>query len=273
MYGKIFASIYDGTLADNWQALVTFEQMIVLCDADGVLDMTAAGLSRRTGIPLEIIQEGIRFLELPDRQSKSDVEEGRRITRLDAHRDWGWKLVNHAYYKGLVDADTVREQNRVRQQRMREKRRDPEATEQVDLLDGVTVRHGASRCVTEDHAESRHTDTDTNTTDTDTSSPVDRIFFLWKTTYEHPRAKLDDKRRKKIIAALKLGYSVEELCHAIGGYKFSPHHMGKNETSTIYDDLELYLRDAAHIDKGLQLWEQSKQGNPDSQGPGHGVLA
>ena len=42
MYGKIFHSIYDGTLAEDWRAPITFQQLIVLCDADGIVDIIVA---------------------------------------------------------------------------------------------------------------------------------------------------------------------------------------------------------------------------------------
>lgn len=88
MYGKIFDSMYDGTISANWQGLVTFQQMIVLCDADGVIDMTPPALSRRTGIPLEIIEKGIEFLE--------SIEA---ITRKYNHSPYGWFLEKAKDYK------------------------------------------------------------------------------------------------------------------------------------------------------------------------------
>ena len=124
MYGKIFEQIYDGTLVANWKALVTFQQMIVLCDADGTIDMTPQAISSRTGIPLEIIGEGISYLEQEDPYSRSPDENGKRITRLDEHRPWGWSIVNHGKYKSLQDADTIRHQNKIRKQRQRERSRD-----------------------------------------------------------------------------------------------------------------------------------------------------
>lgn len=68
-YGKIFKQIYDGTLVEHWQALITFQQMIVLCDPSGVIDMTAETLSRRTGIPLSILRAGLQQLESIDEYS------------------------------------------------------------------------------------------------------------------------------------------------------------------------------------------------------------
>lgn len=120
-YGKLFAAMYDGTLGANWQALVTFQQMIVLCDSEGILDMTPEAIARRTNIPLEIITEGIKVLEAPDRASRTPEDEGRRIRRLDDSRAWGWYLVNHAYYKGLRTRDEIRERERLKKQKQREK--------------------------------------------------------------------------------------------------------------------------------------------------------
>ncbi len=120
MYGKIFESIYDGTLAEDWRALITFQQFIVLSDADGMVDMTPSAISRRTGIP---IKAGIEILECADPYSRTEGEDGRRLELIDSHRPWGWHIVNHNKYKSLQDSDTVREQTRERVRKHREKKR------------------------------------------------------------------------------------------------------------------------------------------------------
>jgi hypothetical protein len=79
---------------------------------------------------------------------------------------------------------------------------------------------------------------------------IKRIFALWCTTYGHEQAALDPKRRKLIGEWLKL-YSEADLCACISGYKNSPHHMGQNKSDTVYDSIELMLRDAKHIDAGI----------------------
>lgn len=121
MYGKLFRQMYDSTLAEDWRALVTFQQLIILCDIDGVVDMTPGAISRTTNIPLDIIEPGLQVLEQADPTSRSQDADGKRIERLDDHRGWGWKIVNYKKYRHLVDAETVREQNRERQRRYREK--------------------------------------------------------------------------------------------------------------------------------------------------------
>ena len=106
MYGKLFESMYDGTLVEDWRALITFQQMIVLCDPDGIVDVTPAALSRRTGIPIEHIEKGIGILEGEDPYSRTPDSDGRRIVRLDDHRQWGWYIVNHKKYPSVVAPGT-----------------------------------------------------------------------------------------------------------------------------------------------------------------------
>ena len=100
MYGKLFSQMYDGTLATKgpWQALITFQQLIILADKHGVVDMTPEAIARRTTIPLKIIQDGITRLLEADPDSRSPNEEGRRITQLSDSRTWGWQIVNYQHY-------------------------------------------------------------------------------------------------------------------------------------------------------------------------------
>jgi hypothetical protein len=85
---------------------------------------------------------------------------------------------------------------------------------------------------------------------TDRAEIIERVFAHWQSTWGHPTAKLDDKRRKVIAKALE-HYSEASLCECISGYRNSPHHLGDNDRNTVYDSIELFLRDAQHIDSGL----------------------
>ncbi len=144
VFAKIFSSIYDGTLADNWQALVTFQQILILADPhSGVLDMTPAAIARRTGIPLEIIEAGIAALEGPDPSSRSGAMEGRRIARLSDDRTWGWWIVNHDEYRRRITAAEKREADRDRIAAKRAEAR----TDNDDVSHGVAECRKASRVV------------------------------------------------------------------------------------------------------------------------------
>lgn len=122
MYGKLFEQMYDGTLATKgpWQALVTFQQLIILANKHGDVDMTPEAIARRTTIPLEIIQQGIAALEEPDPGSRSPGLEGRRIVRLSEHRAWGWNVVNYGHYRKMRSEDERREYMKLYQRRRRE---------------------------------------------------------------------------------------------------------------------------------------------------------
>lgn len=126
MYGKIFESMYDGTLVSRgpWQAVVTFQQLIVLANRDGVVDMTPEAISRRTSIPLDIITLGLEELMKPDPRSRTPDDEGRRITLLEAHRDWGWHIVNHEKYRQMRNAEERREYLRVKKTESRARRKE-----------------------------------------------------------------------------------------------------------------------------------------------------
>lgn len=80
--------------------------------------------------------------------------------------------------------------------------------------------------------------------------PAEQVFNHWKVEFNHPRAQLDAKRHRVITAALKT-YDEATLRAAISGYRQSAHHMGENERRTVYDDIELFLRDSKHIEAGL----------------------
>lgn len=138
MYGKIFESIYEGSLYGQWEAIVTMQQLIVICDPDGNVDMTPQAISGKTSIPFDIIKKGLDVLSELDPYTRTPGEEGRRITLIDDHKPWGWHLVNHEKYKRLVDIETVREQTRERVRKHR-------------VLQGVTVTDG-NGCVTDGNA-------------------------------------------------------------------------------------------------------------------------
>lgn len=147
MYGKLFAQMYDGTLATKgpWEALVTFQQLIILADKNGVVDMTPEAIARRTTIPLEIVLKGLENLQQPDDGSRTPTEEGRRITPLSDSRDWGWQIVNYEHYRNLRSSDERREYHR---QYYHQKRKlqtvstiSTDSTDSTDSTKAVSSKH------------------------------------------------------------------------------------------------------------------------------------
>lgn len=111
----------ESSLAEDYQTRHVFEDMLKLCDLNGVVDMTAEAIARRTNVPLDIVKRGIAELEKPDHKSRNPENQGKRIVRLDDHRDWGWLIVNYDYYRKLASEDQRREKTALRVRRFREK--------------------------------------------------------------------------------------------------------------------------------------------------------
>lgn len=101
MYAKIFSQIYDSSIADDWQVRVVFEDLLVLANSEGIVDMTPQAIAARTRIPQEIIDRALVALQSPDPKSRTPDEDGKRLVLLNAHRDWGWQIVNYEKYRGI----------------------------------------------------------------------------------------------------------------------------------------------------------------------------
>jgi uncharacterized phage protein (TIGR02220 family) len=210
MYGKIFRQIYDGSLSEDWQALVTFQQFLILCDKDGIVDMTLPAIQRVTNLPEDILKHGISHLENPDPQSRTPIKDGRRIERLDPDREWGWRIVNHAYYRNLRTREEKQEADRRRIAGKRE-------AEKPNKIKSVAKCRKVSHDVA-NVANVAHTDTDAYT-DTDTrintlsGKPdfVCEVVDYLNTTAGTKYKASTPQTRKLIQTRLKEGHTVEDF--------------------------------------------------------------
>jgi hypothetical protein len=114
MYVKVFRQMYEGSLATvgPWEAMVTFQQFLILADRFGDVDMTPEVISRLTTIPLDVIRRGIEALTQPDDQSRTPDEDGRRLVLIDERRSWGWRVVNYGKYAAIRSAEERRDYKR-----------------------------------------------------------------------------------------------------------------------------------------------------------------
>lgn len=231
MFGKLFASMFDGSLRSkgSWEALVTFQQMIILANKHGEVSMTAEAISFRTGIPLEIIAKGIAELSKPDPQSRTPDEEGRRIVLVDAHRDWGWRIVNYVHYRNLRNEEERREKQAELMRRRRAKALTPAPVSNVSpVLAPVSDVSPGSK---QEAVSSKQR----------TNSPeVEAVIAHYVAT--HPKRKPGDKDRA-VIAKWLGTYTVEELNAAITGNANDSWHREKKK-----HDLSYVLRDNGKID-------------------------
>lgn len=91
---------------------------------------------------------------------------------------------------------------------------------------------------------------------------IDAVFEFWKTTLNHPKSVMDDKRKNLIKTALK-NYSAEDLKLAITGCSKTPHNIGQNDRNQVYDGLHIILKNADNIERFVTNAESS----PINDGP------
>jgi hypothetical protein len=90
-------------------------------------------------------------------------------------------------------------------------------------------------------------------------SPVLKVFAHWQDVMNHPKARLDRKRRAAIASRLKDGYTVDDLKRAVDGCRASAWHQGKNKDGKIFDDVELICRNAVNVERFAGIASQQRK--------------
>ena len=146
MYAKVFSQIFDSSIAVDHEVRHVFMDLLVLADAEGVVDMTVDAIARRTNTPIEMVARALEVLASPDPSSRSPDEDGRRLRLVDSHRDWGWLIVNYEHYREIRDEEGRRKYFRDYQRQRRAMKRGESPCQQVStpvkdsstLLNGIT---------------------------------------------------------------------------------------------------------------------------------------
>ena len=143
MYAKLFASLYQGTLRGCADEILVFTNLLAHADAGGTVDKHWRAISEECGISRERVEAAIANLESPDEESRSPELDGRRIVRIDEHRVWGWRIVNHGKYRAIRNEDDRREQNRLAQERWRSRKQNKPRKPQSAQAEADTEALGA----------------------------------------------------------------------------------------------------------------------------------
>jgi hypothetical protein len=119
MFGKIFTSMFTGSMRGKGDLQIVWTYMIANASADGICDFMPQCIADATGKPLDLINRCIEELESPDPLSRTVRDSGRRIRKLDENRPWGWQIVNHEMYRTIACRDAMREAERLRKSEYR----------------------------------------------------------------------------------------------------------------------------------------------------------
>ena len=121
---KVYSQILESSIAANYELRHFFEDLLKLADwRTGVVDMTPESIGRRINLPEKKVLKWICELEKPDPASRTALEEGRRIIRLDQHRNWGWRIVNYEAYRLTRCMEERKAYNRRKQAEHRAKKK------------------------------------------------------------------------------------------------------------------------------------------------------
>jgi hypothetical protein len=88
--------------------------MLILCDADGYVDMTPSAIAGRTRWPIDDVNNHLKALSEPDLMSRTPDHDGRRIELLDAHRPWGWRIINYDSFRKIASDEQRKAKQRDR---------------------------------------------------------------------------------------------------------------------------------------------------------------
>lgn len=266
-YAKLHGSILTSSVwAEPYHVRLVWIGILAVKDKDGLVVGTTKGLARVFGVTTEECEEALSVLSSPDPDSQSQAEEGRRIIREEIDGRMVWRVVNHEFYRNLESREEQKERTRIRVARHREKRRNAAVTD-------VTPSEQSKA------EQSRAEDLELSST----SSPqagkpaapraVLDVFEFWRTDTGRQRTKLDSKRKARIAARLREGFTVGDLCEAIRNRRNDRWLMGLDDSPRVYDGLETLLRDAAQVERLRDLKspqrQKSKGSGPVQKDPEH----
>lgn len=81
-------------------------------------------------------------------------------------------------------------------------------------------------------------------------SEIKEVFDFWVSTFKKRVSALDHKRSVAIGNAIYL-FGIDNCKDAIRGCTYSDFHMGRNAANKVYNEIELILRDAEHVERFL----------------------
>jgi hypothetical protein len=115
-YTKLFSSILASTIwrADN-ETRIVWITMLAMSDKAGRVEASIPGLADLARVPLEACEHALNQLQQPDKYSRTEDYDGRRIEKIDG----GWRLINHGKYRDKMSRDERREYLKIKQREYR----------------------------------------------------------------------------------------------------------------------------------------------------------
>jgi hypothetical protein len=120
MFGKAYESMYSGSMVGSGLNVFAVWNYIIANTHFSVIELNPRLLQAILGGELREVEKAIEFLCAPDPQSRSKLEEGRRLIR---EGQFQYRVVNWAEYQAVRTANDLREYNRRKQAEYRARKR------------------------------------------------------------------------------------------------------------------------------------------------------
>jgi hypothetical protein len=119
MYNKLFTKILDSTIwLESDRTRLVWITLLAVMDEDGYCQLASpANVANRAAVPLEDTKVALAILEAPDPDSSDPDNEGRRIEKVPG----GWIVLNAQKYRETVTRIEVKNGNRMRVKRYRQR--------------------------------------------------------------------------------------------------------------------------------------------------------
>lgn len=219
--------------------------MLAIADSRGEVMASVPGLADVARVTEEECDDALRRFTEPDRRSRSQELEGRRVVVIDG----GWRLVNHAKYRKILSAEERRDYDRWRKRNVRGQ----SAMSAMTPSDSKFLQTAPAPAPAPAPKELEASLSEPAAPAPAAIAIVRDVFECWQRVHVHPTARLDPKRIARIRGALKLR-SAGDLCQAIRGALKDDWLMGRDlKSPRKYDGLETILRDAAQIERLIDL--------------------
>lgn len=145
-YVKIYESITRSTIwAADIETRMLWLTMLIVSDKHGNVEGSIPGMANIAGIQLEDCERALGHLMSPDKYSRTEDNEGRRLEKTDG----GWRILNFSKYRGQLREDKIAEQNRERQRRYREKQQGNAKSVNRVTITQVTGNHAQAEAEAE----------------------------------------------------------------------------------------------------------------------------
>src|ERR1700742_2623836 len=117
-FTKLFSEIVTSSIwGEDDKTRIVWVTMLALAGPDGIVRAAVPGLANAARVSLEDCERALDKFQQPDKYSRSQGFEGRRISRVEG----GYLLLNYDHYRNTLDKERRKEYKARKQAQYRKK--------------------------------------------------------------------------------------------------------------------------------------------------------